>query len=175
MGLVAPQHVGSSWTRGRTRVPCIGRWILNHCTQATGTQSLSLFLPFPDLCPGFAGQVVGPSSIPSLHGTVHFGPSPSIPTSLLTTQYIPAPPLRGLQKAYIGSLIPILVLPSSLTSWFRRIWNSLCFFLVHCMHQSVKPAVDNTHHILSFLFTIVQGSLPPSCFPTFLPTSLTLY
>ena len=31
-GLVAPWHVGSSWTRARTRVPCIGRWILNHCT-----------------------------------------------------------------------------------------------------------------------------------------------
>ena len=31
-GLVAPQHVGSSWARARTRVPCIGRWILNHCT-----------------------------------------------------------------------------------------------------------------------------------------------
>ena len=33
-GLVAPQHVGSSWTWAWTRVPCIGRWILNHC--ATG-------------------------------------------------------------------------------------------------------------------------------------------
>ena len=31
MGLVAPQHVGSSQTRARTHVPCIGRWILNHC------------------------------------------------------------------------------------------------------------------------------------------------
>ena len=31
-GLVAPRHVGSSPTRDRTRVPCIGRWILNHCT-----------------------------------------------------------------------------------------------------------------------------------------------
>ena len=30
-GLVALQHVGSSWTRARTRVPCIGRRILNHC------------------------------------------------------------------------------------------------------------------------------------------------
>ena len=30
-GSVAPQHVGSSRTRARTRVPCIGRWILNHC------------------------------------------------------------------------------------------------------------------------------------------------
>ena len=30
-GLVAPRHVGSSQTRVRTRVPCIGRQILNHC------------------------------------------------------------------------------------------------------------------------------------------------
>ena len=34
MGLVAPRHVGSSQTRDWTCVPCIGRWILNHC--ATG-------------------------------------------------------------------------------------------------------------------------------------------
>ena len=31
-GLVAPWHVGSSWTRARTHVPCISRQILNHCT-----------------------------------------------------------------------------------------------------------------------------------------------
>ena len=30
-GPVAPRHVGSSQTRARTRVPCIGRRILNHC------------------------------------------------------------------------------------------------------------------------------------------------
>ena len=30
-GLVAPRHVGSSRTRAQTRVPCIGRRILNHC------------------------------------------------------------------------------------------------------------------------------------------------
>ena len=30
-GLVAPRHVRSSRTRDRTRVPCIGRQILNHC------------------------------------------------------------------------------------------------------------------------------------------------
>ena len=28
---VAPWHVGSSWTRDRTCIPCIGRRILNHC------------------------------------------------------------------------------------------------------------------------------------------------
>ena len=29
-GFVAPQHVGSSWSRGRTGVPRIGRWVFNH-------------------------------------------------------------------------------------------------------------------------------------------------
>ena len=32
MGLVALWHVGSSWIRGWTHVPCIGRQILNHCS-----------------------------------------------------------------------------------------------------------------------------------------------
>ena len=31
-GSVALQHVGSSWTRDQTHVPCIDRWILNHWT-----------------------------------------------------------------------------------------------------------------------------------------------
>ena len=30
MGLVAPEHVKSSWTRDQIRVPCFGRQILNH-------------------------------------------------------------------------------------------------------------------------------------------------
>ena len=32
MGLVAPKHVESSWTKDLTRVPRIGRQILNHWT-----------------------------------------------------------------------------------------------------------------------------------------------
>ena len=40
-GLVAPWHVGSSQTRARTRVPCIGRQILNHCATR---EALKLFL-----------------------------------------------------------------------------------------------------------------------------------
>ena len=30
MGLVAPEHVKSSWTRDQIHVPCFGRQILNH-------------------------------------------------------------------------------------------------------------------------------------------------
>ena len=40
-GLVAPRHVGSSGTRARTRVPCIGRRILNHCATREAQCSLT--------------------------------------------------------------------------------------------------------------------------------------
>ena len=30
--LHAPRHVGSSRTKDRTHVPCVGRWVLNHWT-----------------------------------------------------------------------------------------------------------------------------------------------
>ena len=45
-GLVAPRHVGSSQTRARTRVPCIGRQILNHCAtrEAPSNAFLTNFL-----------------------------------------------------------------------------------------------------------------------------------
>ena len=33
MGFVASWYVGSSWTTGRTHVPCFARWILNHWTK----------------------------------------------------------------------------------------------------------------------------------------------
>ena len=47
MGLAAPWHVGSSSTRDRTRVPCIGRQILNHC--ATGEVPARDFLREPSV------------------------------------------------------------------------------------------------------------------------------
>ena len=41
-GLVALWHVESSWTRNRTYVSCIGRWILNHCTTREVPQIFSI-------------------------------------------------------------------------------------------------------------------------------------
>ena len=49
IGLVAPRHVGSSQTRARTRVPCIGRQILNHCATREAPKLLIYF--FPQLFP----------------------------------------------------------------------------------------------------------------------------
>ena len=43
-GLVAPRHVGSSRIRDQTRVPCIGRRILNHCA-IREVQNQSLLSP----------------------------------------------------------------------------------------------------------------------------------
>ena len=39
-GLVAPWHVRSSRSRARTHVPCIGRWILNHCATREALSTL---------------------------------------------------------------------------------------------------------------------------------------
>ena len=41
-GLVAPWHMGSSQTRDRTHVPCIGRRILNHCATRKAPKILTL-------------------------------------------------------------------------------------------------------------------------------------
>ena len=46
-GPVAPRHVGSSQTRARTRVPCIGRQTLSHC--ATREALFYLFLKLINL------------------------------------------------------------------------------------------------------------------------------
>ena len=50
-GLVAPWHVGSSWTRARTRVPCVGRRIRNHCATREGLSLSIRILTQPVLCP----------------------------------------------------------------------------------------------------------------------------
>ena len=44
-GLAVPQHVGSSQTRAQTRVPCIGRRILNHCATREALSSIFIYWP----------------------------------------------------------------------------------------------------------------------------------
>ena len=40
-----PWHVGSSQTRARTRVPCIGRQILNHCATREAPRTGIIIVP----------------------------------------------------------------------------------------------------------------------------------
>ena len=44
MGLVAPRHVESSWTRDQASVPCIGGWTLNHWTSREVSHVLFLYV-----------------------------------------------------------------------------------------------------------------------------------
>ena len=64
-GLVTPQHVGSSRARDQTHVPCVGKWILNHCTtREVPTQILTLEnnpLWFNTLPLGLTGVATSPS------------------------------------------------------------------------------------------------------------------
>ena len=53
-GPVAPRHVESSQTRARTRVPCIGRQILNHCATREALtwrvlKTTDAWIPLPDI------------------------------------------------------------------------------------------------------------------------------
>ena len=62
-GLAAPRHVGSSRTRARTCVPCVGRRILNHCA----TREVLIFgfktcFGCPDGCPHSSLCVPAPST-----------------------------------------------------------------------------------------------------------------
>ena len=40
---MAVVHEESSWTKGRTRVLCIGRWIIVHCTTREVLVSVGFF------------------------------------------------------------------------------------------------------------------------------------
>ena len=57
-GLAVPRHVGSSRTRARTRVSCIGRQILNHCATREAPASKILLPSLLSHSPNFCGFVL---------------------------------------------------------------------------------------------------------------------
>ena len=57
-GLVALQHVGSSWTRDQTCVSCIGRWILYHWAIKEALKIMLFF--FPSSISSFPAILLGP-------------------------------------------------------------------------------------------------------------------
>ena len=62
MGLVALRHVGSSWTRAQTHVPCLGRWILNHCTTGEALY-FQIFKETPYCSPQWLYQFIFPPKV----------------------------------------------------------------------------------------------------------------
>ena len=67
-GLVAPRHVGSPQTRARTRVPCIGRQILNHCATREA-QPLNIFKFQNIVCRAWCTELMKCHSHD--HGSIH--------------------------------------------------------------------------------------------------------
>ena len=69
----APRHTGSSWTRNRTHVSCIGRQVLYHRTTREARSGTLFFFVFPSWNPG-----------PIKHQLPFFLPHPrSLATALL--------------------------------------------------------------------------------------------
>ena len=100
-GLAAPRHVGSSQTRTRTRVPCIGRQILNHYAtrKAPDVQSFQ--------GQGCVCRAAGPCPL-HVHCNFHslYDPTRSLPSPLLSrttpTSLLPwTPPTPGSQAALL--------------------------------------------------------------------------
>ena len=59
-GPVAPRHAGSSQTRARTRVPCIGRQTRNHCATREAQLICFLGLFYRQPCPVLNMYVTDP-------------------------------------------------------------------------------------------------------------------
>ena len=95
-GLVALRHVGSSQTRARTRVLCIGRQILNHC--ATREALLIYF------CTRESVHFISRVTIATLGKTPSlFSQTTVIPPSLalLFAQPPPVRPLHSIQREHL--------------------------------------------------------------------------
>ena len=89
-GPVAPRHVGSSQTRARTRVPRIGRRILNHCATREAPKFFLKAASFHLVLKTTVAHP-GPSDAPPMVWPYYFRPTETriSPTFLLFTLFSP--------------------------------------------------------------------------------------
>ena len=113
MGPVAPRHVGSSQTRARTRVPCIGRQILNHCATREARE--------------------GPSLNPAFFVSITVAEKSSASLILRSAQPCPQPPdilatfEKPLELAHCLQSLGLWLLGHSLSTLaFARIFGDFC-------------------------------------------------
>ena len=132
MGLVAPWHVGSSQTRARTRVPCIGRQILNHCATREAPSCT-----FFDKC---TEKCIYPSSIQNNAITLKLLCA-SLCSPLLTHSTV----LLCLKFAYA----PLLVSDSSNERWLK----CLLFCEFHLLHSYLP---SHSTHIATQIIIITK-------------------
>ena len=86
-GLAALRHVGSSWTRVQTCVPCIGRQILNHWSTWEVLERILLSLLLPaSLCLSLSLPLSLSASLFCVPDPLSQGPCASLSSSLYITQ-----------------------------------------------------------------------------------------
>ena len=108
-GPASPRHAGSSQTRARTRVPCIGRQTPNHCATREALPLISAMPSFP----GFPPCACNNSFL--LPNVFHFGNT----QSTIICLPLPLPALSG----YFLSLSRLQLLPSANDS---HVWHLKC-------------------------------------------------
>ena len=160
-GLVAPWHVGSSQTRARTRVSCIGRQILNHCA----TREAPVYF-FPCFCLLLFYLIYSPGAPAGLciHFCLFLPPTllplcparytPSVPVAL------PSSPLSGTPGGCACFLLSLFLCSAShklssvsLPGPGRSEGHGSTFYPVPDFLCSASP-------LLPSLLPLIQGSCP---------------
>ena len=147
MGLVAPWHVESSWTRARTRVPCIGRQILNHCA----TREVHIIWTFNAACQ-------------SQYFSIHFPTSLKYSYLLLFPQ-ISKPSSTIFTLSYWLSEHGFHSLPQSVLTTCHH------FFTAACYYGWTVPLLSKDGIYICKLYSIIFSKIRRTCFQQFSPPS----
>ena len=161
MGLVAPQNVGSSWARARTRVPALAGGFLT--TVPPGKpyillrESFQVHIPSqPSLYPMSPGMTIW-HLFSKLYPEYFFSSFPLWP--ILPTSQV----MQNLINCYCINYIPRLVTPPSSV---YPLSNSICIFLIHLSSYfsgSLKSSIIYWKRlILAFKAFVVDSVDAPS-------------
>ena len=154
MGLVAPRHVGSSRTRARTRVPCIGRWILNHCTTREVPHPLNIYFPLVIIHTPFPLFFLTPFLLSLFSGTLTF----------LTCLEVIIPRGTILSETVPSSLLYLLLQRLLQFSYYFRCGIQqihIKFLLCLNTHDVGKITEQVAHGIGPYCFCISSSVLSP--------------
>ena len=133
-GSAAPQHVGSSWTRDRARVPCIARWILNHWAKKEREVSIFSFFDEPTYIPQWLPQFIFPPAVEL--GSLFSTPSPTFVSGRVFTMSM----LMGVRWCLFMVLTCISLIISDTEHFF------LCFLVINV--SSLEKCLFRYSHFL---------------------------
>ena len=161
-GLVAPQHVESSWTRDRTHFPCIGRRILNHCATREVPVMDFFFLTslleyncFTTVCQFLLQNKVNQPYIyiyPHISSLLHLPPT------------LPIPPLQVVTKHRAD--LPVLCgcFPLAIYFTFGSLYKSMPLSHFAPASPSPSPCLKSILYVCVFIPVLPPGSSEPFFF-----------